>query len=440
MLFHFVDGTASPANPYPTLNLGYTPLVQFVKARPPPTERNFSQDSTPNKRAKVTVVSEEAEHNPISQDAIVACMNDHSYTHPPDVSILENEKDKLITELQQKVKSLKLENLSLKNQVNSCKKKSSFNISLVLKNDKKVKFYTGIPTVQAFNDIFRVLQGKIQHMKHWKGPKRTCNPVSYKRVVSNSRKLDAKQEFILCLMKLRLGLLLEDLADRFGISSTLASNIFTTWVKVLSQTIGSLVFNPPKEVVRSNLPPSFQNSTFHDVRHIVDCSEVFLEKSNNLEVAAKTWSDYKHHHTGKFLVSINPSGMINFISECWGGRVSDKVITNQSGFLDLLEPYDAVLADRGFPIREELTMKRATLLIPPGRNGVNQMTSSDVHLTKAIANRRIYIEQAIRRMKCFRILKYEVPLSLMHHLDDIVKIIAGICNMYPPLPCYKVKN
>lgn len=59
--------------------------------------------STPNKRAKVTVVSEEAEHNPISQDAIVACMNDHSYTHPPDVSILENEKDKLITELQQKV-------------------------------------------------------------------------------------------------------------------------------------------------------------------------------------------------------------------------------------------------------------------------------------------------------------------------------------------------
>lgn len=120
--------------------------------------------------------------------------------------------------------------------------------------------------------------------------------------------------------------------------------------------------------------------------------------------------------------------------------MSDKVITNQSGFLDLLEPYDAVLADRGFPIREELTMKRATLLIPPGRNGVNQMTSSDVHLTKAIANRRIYIEQAIRRMKCFRILKYEVPLSLMHHLDDIVKIIAGICNMYPPLPCYKVKN
>ena len=416
---HFVDGEPTPRNPYPTLNIGYTPLVKLIKARPPPKERNSSY--IPTKRPKVTsatVTAEEHSAKYVSQ----ATSADHSYTYPPDVALLplENEQDKLINELQQRVKSLKLENLSLKNKVNNFKKKSAFDVSLVLKNDRKVKFYTGFPSVKAFNDVFRVLQGRICHMKHWKGPKRTCNPVSYKRVVSSLRKLNAKQEFILCLMKLRLGLLLEDLADRFCISTSLASNIFTTWVKVLSQTLGSLVFNPPKAVVRSNLPPSFQNKTFHDVRHIIDCSEIFLEKPSNLNVAAKTWSDYKHHHTGKFLVSINPSGMINFISECWGGRVSDKVITNQSGFLNLIEPYDAVLADRGFPIREELTLKRATLLIPPGRKGVNQMSSSDVQLTKAIAHRRIYIEQAIRRMKCFRILKYEVPLSLMHHLDDIV--------------------
>lgn len=43
--------------------------------------------------------------------------------------------------------------------------------------------------------------------------------------------------------------------------------------------------------------------------------------------------------------------------------VSDKVITSQSDFLDLIELYDAVLADRGFfPISEELTRKRATML------------------------------------------------------------------------------
>lgn len=56
----------------------------------------------------------------------------------------------------------------------------------------------------------------------------------------------------------------------------------------------------------------------------------------------------------------NPSGKITFISECRGGRISDKTITYQSGFVDLLEQYDAVLADYEFPIREKLTIKRAT--------------------------------------------------------------------------------
>ncbi|VDI47959.1 Hypothetical predicted protein, partial [Mytilus galloprovincialis] len=37
-------------------------------------------------------------------------------------------------------------------------------------------------------------------------------------------------------------------------------------------------------------------------------------------------------------------------------------------------------------------------------------------------------------MKYFRILKYEVPLTLVQHLDSIFKTIPGICNMYPPPP------
>lgn len=97
--------------------------------------------------------------------------------------------------------------------------------------------------------------------------------------------------------------------------------------------------------------------------------------------------------------------------------VSDKVITSQSDFLDLIEPYDAALADRGFfPISEELTRKRATLLIPQGQNGVNQLTSSDVYLTKAIANWPFYIRHAIIRIKCFRILQYQVQCISISHL------------------------
>jgi len=126
-----------------------------------------------------------------------------------------------------------------------------------------------------------------------------------------------------------------------------------------------LVFKPHAEIVKSTLPPPFRNVKYQNVRHIIDCTEVFIEKPNNLQTAAQTWSDYKHHHTGKILVSITPAGMFNFVSKSWGGRTSDKHITLHSGFLDLIEPYDKVMADRGFQIREDLALLNAELLIPP---------------------------------------------------------------------------
>lgn len=249
--------------------------------------------------------------------------------------------------------------------------------------------------------------------------------------------MTCKDEMTMTLMKLRLGLLNEDLAHRFNISIAHVSKIFTTWIKLLSSFLGSLVFNPTKDVVKNNLPPCFKNAKYSSVRHIIDCTEIFLEKAQNLEVQTKTWSDYKHHQTAKILVSINPSGLINFISKCWGGRTSDKYITSHSGFYDIIEPFDTIMADRGFQILEEVTLLQAHLMVPPGRRGACQMSASEVTKTKEIANRRIYIEQAIRRLKYFRILKYELPVTLFQHLDDIVTTVAGICNLYPPLPKYK---
>lgn len=58
MLFPFLfDSTTCPANPYP-LSFGYTPLIKLVKARPSLEERNCPEESTPNKKAKITLVSE----------------------------------------------------------------------------------------------------------------------------------------------------------------------------------------------------------------------------------------------------------------------------------------------------------------------------------------------------------------------------------------------
>jgi len=45
---------------------------------------------------------------------------------------------------------------------------------------------------------------------------------------------------------------------------------------------------------------------------------------------AETWSQYKHHNTAKFLIGITSQGVFSFISQGWGGRVSDKYLTEDS--------------------------------------------------------------------------------------------------------------
>ena len=49
------------------------------------------------------------------------------------------------------------------------------------------------------------------------------------------------------------------------------------------------------------------------------------------------------------------------------GSISDKEIVRQSGLLDLLEEGDAVMADKGFVIRDLLTFKKVQLVSPAYR-------------------------------------------------------------------------
>jgi hypothetical protein len=101
--------------------------------------------------------------------------------------------------------------------------------------------------------------------------------------------------------------------------------------------------------------------------------------------------------------------------------------------MSMLEPYNEVMADRGFKIREELMLVMATLCIPRSKAASMQMLPSEVRKTSNIANVRIYVEQAIGRMKVFHVLKHELPISLLPLANDIVRVCCALCNLLPPL-------
>lgn len=106
---------------------------------------------------------------------------------------------------------------------------------------------------------------------------------------------------------------------------------------------------------------------------------------------------------------------------------------SETGFLNIIEPYDEVMADRGFKIKEYLMMTMATLCIPPSCTAAMQMLPSDVRKTSNIANVRMYVEQAIGRVRRFHILKNELPITLLPLVDDIVRVCSALCNLLPPL-------
>ena len=98
----------------------------------------------------------------------------------------------------------------------------------------------------------------------------------------------------------------------------------------------TLVVWPPKESIREHLPELFFKPGYGKRRVIIDCVEVLLKDR------------ILYHNTFKILIGIIRIGFILFLSSCYGGRANDKFITKDSGFYDLLERDDEVMADRGF--------------------------------------------------------------------------------------------
>ena len=58
-----------------------------------------------------------------------------------------------------------------------------------------------------------------------------------------------------------------------------------------------------------------------------------------------------------------------FISLAYPGSVSDREITKQSGYMDMMEPYTELMVDKGFNIGNKCAAKRIYVLVRPGKRG-----------------------------------------------------------------------
>jgi hypothetical protein len=208
------------------------------------------------------------------------------------------------------------------------------------------------------------------------------------------------------------------------------SRIFTTWVFLLEKELGSLMHCPTRDIIARTLPAQF--SQFNNIRFIVDCTELFIERASCFLAQNLTFSNYKHHTTIKFIVAITPTGVISFVSKAWGGRASDRFMTEHCGFLELVEEGDLVMADKGFNIGDLLAKKKAHLNIPPFLMN-QQFTVEEIHATQKIAKVRIHVERAIGRVKQFHILDPVMPLTLKRVAGPLFRVACFLTNLDKPL-------
>ena len=251
-------------------------------------------------------------------------------------------------------------------------------------------------------------------MKYWSNAK-SAEPKEWEGGVrpGKTRKLSLYNEFVMALMRMRLDLPLLLIADLFSVSTTKVTEVTITWIALMHQVLfPALVYMPAQQQVRQRAPKQFRKY-YPKTRAVVDCSEFFTDRPHNKEEQYRTYSSYKSHNTDKCFIAVTPNGAFCFISDLWSGNVSDKYITEHSGFVELLEGGDEIMADRGFRIEDLLLMRGATLVAPPftrsynGKKGKGKrLNVKEIRKTQVIARLRIHVERAIQACFCLLICMY----------------------------------
>ncbi|XP_078585178.1 uncharacterized protein LOC144867211 [Branchiostoma floridae x Branchiostoma japonicum] len=296
-----------------------------------------------------------------------------------------------------------------------------------------ISFYTGFNNYQTLVSVFTSLEPSANNMIRWTQMQRhSCNMNNVRMSSFNDSSLPLIDQFFMFLCRVRQGLAENDLAVRFGVSQSSVSRLLITWANYLYFMLGSLAIWPSRSVVDKNMPECFRK-TYPKTRVILDCTELKVQTPSSKVLNSETYSQYKSHTTFKGLIGITPCGVLSFVSTLYTGCISDKEITARSGIVDLIEPNDSVMADKGFLIQDLLDNKQAMLVIPPFLGKKGKFSATEVSQTHEIARLRIHVERAIRRVKEYHIFDGVVPLSLAPSINQIWTTCSILTNFRGPL-------
>ncbi|RXN15772.1 zinc finger protein 502-like isoform X2 [Labeo rohita] len=305
-------------------------------------------------------------------------------------------------------------------------------------SDEELRFYTRFPSEEVFLAFWKAIEPSASTLVYWSKAQKKGQTTEMEASQSYHRSLPLIDEFFLYCCRVSAGLQEKVLADIFKISLSTVSRTIITWANYLSLILGSLPIWMSRQEVNSTMPEKFRQFC-PEVRVIIDCTEIRCQNPSSLTLQSEVFSSYKNTTTFKGLIGVAPCGPVTFVSSLFTGSISDQELTKQSGILDLLEPGDAWMADKGFTIKSMLAERGAKLIIPPFKTAA-QFSKEDAERTQAIACLQIIVERAIRRVKEFHIWDTTVPLTMFGTVNQLWTNCCLMSNFQWPLDVKGLKS
>ncbi|XDV26614.1 hypothetical protein PO909_030270 [Leuciscus waleckii] len=279
--FHFVDKKPTEENPHPTLWLGYE--------KPPEKRRRVLKRIDSSATRTSGMISDLGR----TQHCIACPPSCDAQTQWTDPEIEDHTYSKGLT-------------ITFRASTTPSPELSCPVADSVLKSDADSLLNTGIPLI-AFHTLV------------------TC-PQPFAPTSSTMPVVD---QILMTLMKLRLNFVMADLARQFKASQGQVSKTVGICIDIMSEHTKDLIIWLPRETIKAMLPEAFKER-FSNTTCVIDCSETVLQKAKNLDSRSESYSHYYANNTVKYLVAISPSGIIMFISDAYGGKCSDRYITQNS--------------------------------------------------------------------------------------------------------------
>lgn len=297
------------------------------------------------------------------------------------------------TDLQAEVDTLSAANETLREDFHRVFPRFSYNS--VKGDDKQLKCLTGLRLL-VFDWLVSQVEAKIERVLH---------------------ELTPRDHLLLTLMKLKLGLCDTDLAYRFGIAESSVTRICQKWLPALAVLLNPLIIWPNARVT-TKCKPGFFKGKFRKCRCIIDCPEFVVERFVSDEI--------KQQSVVKYFASITPAGAVSFLSPGFSNAIPDARIIQESGFAQLVEPQDEILANRQIQIQDELASRGAVLHVAEPNTG-RPMSKRDIERPSTLI--WTHVRQVSEWWKEFDLLRKVIQAPYADLLNEILIVCAVLTNV-----------